>query len=109
MSLHMLSSGDGLQSIDDLYGVHKSTISKTMRKFCRVVRKHMQPVSIQTPDESQFRVLTRRSEQSHDTLYIVGTMDGSHIYVQTPVVSYISSTNFFDQSTNFFKNVVEDY
>jgi len=41
MSLHRLGSGDGLQSIGDLYGVHKSTLSKIVRDFCRVVRKHL--------------------------------------------------------------------
>jgi hypothetical protein len=33
MSLHRLGSGDGLQTIDDLYGVHKSTLSLVVREF----------------------------------------------------------------------------
>lgn len=52
MSLHMLGSGDGLQNIGALYGVHKNMLSKIVRKFCRVVRKHLQPIFIQTPNES---------------------------------------------------------
>jgi hypothetical protein len=57
MSLHRLGSGDGLQTIGDLYGVHKNTLSIVVREFCRAVRKHLQPVFVQTPSESQFRVL----------------------------------------------------
>ena len=33
MSLHRLGSGDGLQSIGDLYGVHKSTLSKIVKRI----------------------------------------------------------------------------
>ena len=76
MSLHRLGNGDGLQSIGDLYGVHKSSLSKIVRKFCRVVRKYLQSVFLQTLDESQFGVLARRFEQLH----------GIHILVQAPVV-----------------------
>ena len=46
MSLHRLGSGDGLQTIGDLYKVHKSTLSIVVREFCRAVRKHLQPVFI---------------------------------------------------------------
>ena len=52
MSLHRLGNDDGLQSIGDLYGVHKSILSKIVRKFCRAIRKHLQFVFIQTPSES---------------------------------------------------------
>ena len=54
MSLHRLGSDDGLQNIRDLYEVHKNTLSKIMREFCRVVRKHLQLIFIQTLEESQF-------------------------------------------------------
>src|SRR5665213_446391 len=70
MSLHRLGSGDGLQSIGDLYGVHKSTLSKIVREFCRAVRKYLQHVFVQTPSESQFRVLAERFEKLHDIPYI---------------------------------------
>ena len=43
MSLHRLGSGDELQTIGDLYGVHKSSLSIVVREFCRTVRKHLQP------------------------------------------------------------------
>jgi hypothetical protein len=41
MSLHRLGSGDGLQTIGDLYGVHKNTLSIIMREFYRAVRKYL--------------------------------------------------------------------
>ena len=56
MSSHRLGSGDDLQSIGDFYGVYKSILSKIIKEFCRVVRKHLQPIYVQTPSESQFRV-----------------------------------------------------
>ena len=86
MSLHRLGSGDGLQSIGDLYGVHKSTLSKIVREFCRAVRKYLQPVLVQTPNESQFRVIASRFEQLHGIPYIIGAIDGSHIPVLAPVI-----------------------
>ena len=46
MSLHQLGSGGGLQTIGDLYEVHKSTLSIVVREFCRAVRKHLQPVFV---------------------------------------------------------------
>ena len=52
MSLHRLGSGDGLQTIGDLYGVHKSTLSIIVREFGRAVRKYLQPIFVQTPSES---------------------------------------------------------
>ena len=51
MSLRKLGSGNGLQRIGDLYGVHKNTLSKIIRECYRVVKKHLQPVLIQTSDE----------------------------------------------------------
>ena len=51
MSLHMLGSGDGLQSMGTSHGVHKSTLSNIVREFCRAIMKHLQPNFIQTPDE----------------------------------------------------------
>ena len=70
MSLHRLHNGNELQSIRDLYEVHKSTLSKMMREFCRVVRKHLQHVFVQTLDESHFRILATRFEQLHDIPYV---------------------------------------
>jgi len=52
MSLHGLGSGDGLQSIGDLYGVHKSTLLKIVREFYRAIQKHLQHVFIQNINES---------------------------------------------------------
>lgn len=62
MSSHRLGSGDDLQSIGDFYGVYKSILSKIIKEFCRVVRKHLQPIYEQTPSESQFRILASRFE-----------------------------------------------
>lgn len=56
MSSHRLDSGDGLQSIRDLYVVYKSTLSRIVWEFCRVVKKHFQLVFVQIPNESQFRI-----------------------------------------------------
>jgi len=86
MSLHRLGNGDGLQSIGDLYGVHKSTLSIIVREFCRAVRKHLQPIFVQTPSESQFRVLASLFEKLHGIPYIIGAIDGSHIPVLAPVI-----------------------
>jgi hypothetical protein len=86
MSLHRLGSGDELKTIGDLYGVHKNTLSILVREFCRAVRKHLQPVFVQIPSESQFRVFASRFEKLHDIPYIIGAIDGSHIHVLAPVI-----------------------
>lgn len=62
MSLHRLNSNDVLQSIRDLYEVHKNTLSKNLRKYGRDVKKHFQLVFMQTPNVSQFRFLASRFE-----------------------------------------------
>jgi hypothetical protein len=69
-----------------LYGVHKNTLLKIRRKFCWVVRKYLQPIFIQSPNESQFRALPRRFEKLHGIPYVIRTIDGSHIPVQAHVV-----------------------
>ena len=86
MSLHRLGSGDGLQSIGDLYGVYMSTLSKIVRKFCRVVRKHLQHMFIQTPSKLQFRILASEFEQLDGKPYIIGAIDGSHVHVLAPII-----------------------
>ena len=86
MSLHRLGSGDGLQSIGDLYGVHKSTSSNILRESYKVDRKHLQHVFVQTLDESQFRVLAIRIEQLHGISYFTGAINCSHILVLALVV-----------------------
>ena len=62
MSLHRLASGDGLQTIGNLYGVHKSILSILVREFCRAVKKYLQPIFVQILSESQFRVLASKFE-----------------------------------------------
>ena len=65
MSLHGLGSGDRLQSIRDLHGVHKCTLSKVVEEFCKVVRKHLQPVIVQTPSVSKFKALVSSLSNWH--------------------------------------------
>ena len=86
MSLHRLGSGDGLQTIGDLYGVHKSTLSIIVREFCRAVRKYLKPIFVQTPSESQFRILASKFKQLHGIPYIIGATDGSHIPILAPII-----------------------
>ena len=64
MSLHRLGSNDALQSIGDLYGVHKSTLSKIVREFYRVGRRHLQPSFVQILNESYFEVLASRLKKT---------------------------------------------
>ena len=70
----------------DVYGVHKSTLSIVVREFCKAVRKHLQPVFVQTPSESQFRILASRFEKLHGIPYIIGAVHGSHIPVLAPLI-----------------------
>ena len=86
MSLLRLGSNDGLQTIGDLYGVHKNILLIVVREFCRAVRKHLQPVFVQTSSESQFRILASRFEKLHDIPYIIGAIDGSHNLVLAPLI-----------------------
>ena len=75
-----------MQTIGDLYGVHKNTLSIVVREFCKAVRKHLQSVFVQTPSESQFRVLASRFEKSHGIHYIIGAINGSHIHILAPLI-----------------------
>lgn len=51
MSLHKLGNVDGLQSIRDLYGVHKSILLEIVKEFYKVVRMHLQLVFLKSLDE----------------------------------------------------------
>ena len=87
MSLHRLDSGDGLQTIGDLYGVHKNTLSIIkVREFCKAVRTYLQPVFVQTSSESQFRILASKFQKLHKILYFIDAIDGSHILVLAPII-----------------------
>lgn len=56
IALHRIGSGNQLQTIRNIYEVYKSTLSKIIRKFCRVVRKHFSTNFYANPSESQLRV-----------------------------------------------------
>jgi hypothetical protein len=47
MLLRRLGTKNGLFIVGEVYGVAKSTISKIVRTFCRLVRFHLQPVLVQ--------------------------------------------------------------
>lgn len=81
MPLYRLDIGGGLQGIGDLYGIYKSTLSEIIREFCRIIRKHLQPIFVQTPSELKFRFFASRFEQLHNISYIIGIVDGLHILV----------------------------
>lgn len=81
MSLHRLGSDDRLQNIRNLYGVHKSLLSKIIRTFGKVVRRYLQPIFVQTLNELQFKYLASRFEQLYDTPYIMGSIDVSYIHI----------------------------
>ena len=105
ISLHRLESGDGLQTICDLYGVHKSTLSIVARESFRAVRKQLQPIFVQTPSESQFRVFSLKFEKLYGIPYSIGAEDGSHIHVLAPLIGgqYYHCKNHFTQQ--FYKEL----
>jgi hypothetical protein len=86
MLLHRVGSGDKLQTIGDLYGVHKNILSIIVREFCRDVKKYLQPIFVQTPSKSQFRILALKFEQLHRKPYIICAIDGLYILVLAPVI-----------------------
>jgi hypothetical protein len=85
MSLVRLGSGNGLQIVGDLFGVAKSTVSKIVRDFCRMVRLHLQKKFVTFPSEYKFRELAKDFEALHGIPYVVGAIDGSHIPIIAPV------------------------
>ena len=103
--LHRLGSGNGLQTIGDLYEVHKNTLSIVVRDFCRAVRKHLQPGFVQIPSESHFRVLALRFGKLHDIHYIIDAIDGSHITVLAPL---ISGQNYFTEESQFIQQLCKE-
>ena len=45
------------------------------------MKKYLQPIFVQTLSELQFRVLGSKYEKLHGIPYIIGAIDGSHIFV----------------------------
>jgi hypothetical protein len=89
----------GLQIIGDLYGAYKNTLSRIVREFCGVVRKHLQHVFVQIPSELHFRILTSRFEQLHGIHYIIGTIDELHNHVLAPIIVIIVRIFSFNNFT----------
>ena len=49
--LTRLGPCNGQLLIGDLYGVVECIVSKIVRKFCKIVKQHLQQIFIQMPDE----------------------------------------------------------
>ncbi len=57
-----------------------------MRKFCHMVRLHLQKLFVQFSNEPQFKVLSKDFEALHGIMHIIGIIDGSYIPIQTLVI-----------------------
>lgn len=86
MLLRRLGTKNGLFIVGEVYGVAKSTISKIVRTFCRLVRFHLQPVLVQFSSPTWFRVLAQEFEALHGILHIIKAIDGFHIPNFAPII-----------------------
>jgi len=84
--LHRMNSWDELQSIEDFMKSTRIHCQKIVRRFYRVVRKHFQLVLLQTPNESQFRILVLMFWQWQGIFYTIRRIDKSHNLVLALVV-----------------------
>lgn len=82
MSLHMLGSGNELQSIGDLYGIYKIALSKLICIFQSRYEKSSTSFCA-TASELQFRILASRFQKLHCIPYIIRIMEWSHIFCFT--------------------------
>jgi hypothetical protein len=72
--------------VGEVYGIVECTILRIVREFCEMVRLHLQKIFIQTLNKNKLRILAKYFERLHNILYIIGTIDGSHIPVLVPVI-----------------------
>lgn len=71
----------------EVYEVAGCTISWIIRKFCKLVKLHLQKNIIQIPNEHWFRILAKEFERLRNVPYIIRDIDGSHIFMLAPVIS----------------------
>ena len=87
MSFESLGTRNMLCNVGVLYGVAKSTSSKIMRFFCRLVRVHLQCTLVQFPSPIWFRVLAQEFVAFHGISHIIRAIDGSHIQILIRVIA----------------------
>ena len=104
MSLQRLGTGNTLCTVDEVYGVAESLISKIVRIFCKLVRVHLQGTFVQFPNPARFRILALEFEALHEIPYIIGAIDGSHI----PILAHVIGGDDYYCRKSFHSALLQD-
>jgi hypothetical protein len=79
MALTQLSSGNSLQMCGEVCDIVENIASITMKEFCSIIRKHLNPLMIPKLTKNKIKKIIVGFESLHGIPYILSAIDGSHI------------------------------
>ena len=85
LSLRYLATGDNFTTVGDSFGVHKSTVSRTLDRFLNAVRATMVDEMIKFPGADAMGYVVEKFRDIQGMPCVIGCIDGSHVEIKTPI------------------------
>ncbi|XP_018302578.1 uncharacterized protein [Mycetomoellerius zeteki] len=98
ITLYYLAHGCSMQTVAWNFYVSKSTVSKVIRKTCKIIWNELSPIYISRPTTEDLKQYAKDFGDLWDMPNCFGAVYGKHIVVQAP---YNSGTNFFNYKKTF--------
>lgn len=92
--VYTLASCAEYRVIGQVFGYHKSTICKIVRKVCDAILNHLMPVFVKMPDAADCEKISAEFEHICGIPQIILVIDGSHIPVRP---SELGKSDFFNR------------
>ena len=83
ITLRYLATGNFHKVDGDLFGVHQSTASRTIRQVIKEIAKHARHF-ISFPNEDRVKEMKRRFYQQYGLPSIIGAIDCTHVRIKSP-------------------------
>lgn len=84
LSIRYLATGDNFTTVGDSFGVHKSTVSRTLERFLNAVRETLVDQLIRFPGEDGMRYIVKKFRDVAGMPCVMGCIDGSHVDIVAP-------------------------
>lgn len=79
LTLYFLATGNDYRCVENLFGVHKSTVCKYVHEVVRLIKRILLPEQITMPERNECEVISQHFEQRYGIIRVIGAIDGSHI------------------------------
>ena len=103
MVLYYLKDTGSLWMTANAFGVHQSTVSKTLKTVCEAINEILGPRLVQLPQsEEEMREKISGFEMLFGMVQVFGCIDGTHIPIKRP---FSASQDYFNYKQFFSLNV----